>query len=63
MIGRLCKRNGILTDEQDQYKEALYALNKEAKELMEKLNEEGAKREKEQEAKEAIEKELTALLG
>ena len=63
MIARLRKRNGILTDKQDQYKEALYALNKEVKELTKKLKEEGAKREKEQQAKEAIEKELTALLG
>ncbi|KAK9988496.1 hypothetical protein SO802_028735 [Lithocarpus litseifolius] len=48
---------------QDQYKEALRTLNKEVKELTEKVKEEGAKREKEQQAKEAVEKELTVLLG
>ena len=47
VIARLHKHNGILTDEQDQYKEALRNLNKKVKELTEKLKEEGVKREKE----------------
>ena len=63
VIARLCKHNRTLTDEQEQYKEALCTLNKEVKELREKLEEEGSKKKKEQEAKETIEKKLTALLG
>ena len=41
VIARLCKRNGTLTDEQEQYKEALGTLNTEVKELREKLKEVG----------------------
>ena len=63
MTSCLCKCNETLTNEQEQYKKALRTLNKEVKELIEKLKEEGAKRKKEQQAKEALEKELTALLG
>ena len=63
VIARLCKHNGTLTDEQEQYKKALRTLNKEVKELREKLEEEGSQKKKEQEAKETIEKKLTALLG
>ena len=62
MTSHLRKRNKTLTNEQEQYKEALCTLNKEVKELTDKLKE-GVKREKEQQAKEALEKELTALLG
>ena len=62
MTSHLCKHNETLTNEQEQYKEALRTLNKEVKELTDKLKE-GVKREKEQQAKEALEKELTALLG
>ena len=58
---RLC--NGTLTNKQEQYKEALRTLNKEVKELREKLEEEGFQKKKEQEAKATVEKELTALLG
>nr|POE84858.1 hypothetical protein CFP56_72575 [Quercus suber] len=47
----LCKRNETLTNKQKQYKEALCTLNKEVKELTKKLKEEGANREKEQQAK------------
>ena len=42
VIARLCKRNRTLTDEQEQYKEAHRTLNKEVKELREKLEEEGS---------------------
>ena len=63
VIARLCKRNRTLTDVQEQYKEALRTLNKEVKELRKKLEEEGSQKKKEQEAKETIEKKLTALLG
>ena len=57
------KRIKNLTDGQDQYKDALCTLNKEVKELKEKLEEEGRQRKKHQEAKETAEKELTAILG
>ena len=52
-----------LIDGQDQYKDAFHTLNREVKELKEKLEEEGCQRKKDQEAKETAEKELTALLG
>ena len=39
VINRLRKRNEMLTNEQDQYKEALRTLNKEVTELNEKLKE------------------------
>ena len=51
-----------LTDEQKQYKEVLHTLNKKVKKLKEKLEEEGRQKKKEQEAKAAVEKELTAPL-
>ena len=41
VIACLCKRNGTLTDKQEQYKEALGTLNTEVKELREKLKEVG----------------------
>ncbi|KAL0012053.1 hypothetical protein SO802_007161 [Lithocarpus litseifolius] len=63
VITRLRKRNETLTNEQDQYKEALYTLNKEVTKLNEKLKEESHQWEKEQEAKATLEKELTTLLG
>ena len=40
VISRLRKRNETLTNEQDQYKDALRTLNKEVTELNEKLKEE-----------------------
>jgi len=52
-----------LTNEQDQYKDALRTLNKEVTELNEKLKEETHQQVKEQEAKASLEKELTTLLG
>jgi len=63
VTSRLRKHNETLTNKQKQYKEAFRTLNKEVKELTEKLKEEGAKRKREQQAKEALEKELIALLG
>ena len=63
VIARQEKRIKNLTDGQDQYKDALCTLNKEVKELKEKLEEEGRQRKKDQEAKETAEKELTAILG
>ena len=63
VITRLRKCNRTLIDEQEQYKEALCTLNKEVKELREKLEEEGCQKKKEQEAKAMVEKELMALLG
>ena len=42
VIARLYKRNRTLTDEKEQYKEALRTLNKEVKELRKKLEEEGS---------------------
>ena len=62
MINHLRKRNETLTNKQDQYKDALYTLNKEVTELTEMLIEETRQREEEQEAKATLEKELTALL-
>ena len=62
VISRLRKHNKTLTNEQDQYKEALHTLNKKVMELNEKLKEETRQRVKEQEAKASLEKELTALL-
>ena len=63
VISHLRKRNETLTNEQDQYKEALRTLNKEVTDLNEKLKEETRQREKEQEAKVTLKKELTALCG
>ena len=63
VISRLRKHNKTLTNDQDQYKDALCNLNKEVMELNEKLKEKTHQREKEQEAKASLEKELTALLG
>ena len=63
VIAHLRQCNGTLTNKQEQYKEALRTLNKEVKELREKLEEEGCQKKKEQEAKATVEKELTALLG
>ena len=62
VISRLRKHNETLTNEQDQYKEALRTLNKEVTELNEKLKEKTRQWVKEQEAKASLEKELTALL-
>ena len=62
MITRLHKCIKILTDEQEQYKGVVHTLNQEVKDLREKLEEEGHQKMKEQEAKAAIEKDLTALL-
>lgn len=50
-----------MTNEQDQYKDALCTLNKEVTELNEKLKEETRQGEKKQEIKATLEKELTAL--
>ena len=47
MLGRLRKCNKTLKNEQDQYKDALYTLNKEVKELNEKLKDETLQKEKE----------------
>ena len=63
MTARLRKFNGNLTNKQDQYKEALCTLNKEVKELKEKLEEKGRRKKKEQEVKATVEKELIVLLG
>ena len=41
VIAHLRKHNKTLTDEQEQYKDALRTLNKEVKKLREKLEEEG----------------------
>ena len=41
VINHFRKCNENLMNEQDQYKDALYTLNKEVKELIEKLEEEG----------------------
>ena len=51
VISRLCKRNGTLTYEQEQYQEAFRTLNTEMKELREKLKEVRRQKKKEQEAK------------
>ena len=50
------KHNKTLTDEQEQYKDALRTLNKEVKELREKLEEEGRQKKNEQKAKAIVEK-------
>ena len=63
VISRLRKHNETLTNKQDQYKDALYTLNKEVTELIEKLKKEIHQREKEQKAKVTLEKELKALCG
>ena len=56
VIARLRKRNKTLTDEQEQYKDALHTLNKEVKDLREKLEEEGRQKKNEQKAKAIVEK-------
>ena len=56
VIARLRKCNKTLTDEQEQYKDALRTLNKEVKKLREKLEEEGRQKKKEQKAKATVEK-------
>ena len=61
VISRLRKCNETLTNEQDRYKEALCTLNKEVPALNEKLKKETSEREKAQEAKNNLEKELMAL--
>ena len=63
MISHLRKRNETLTNEQDQYKDALRTLNKEVMELTEKLREETHQQEEERNAKATLEKELMAFLG
>ena len=63
VISRLKKHNETLTNEQDQYKDAIRTLNKEVMELNGNLKEETRQREKEQKVKASLEKELTALLG
>ena len=62
MISHLRKRNETLTNEQDQYKDALHTLNKEVIELTEKLREETHQQEEERETKATLEKELMAFL-
>ena len=62
MIAHLHKRNGNLTDEQEQYKGAFRTFNTEVNELREKMEEEGRQKKKEQEVIATVEKELTALL-
>ena len=60
VISRLRKRNETLTNERDQYKDAFCTLNKEVRDLNEKLKEETHQREKAEEAKASMEKELMA---
>ena len=62
VIARLHKRIKLLTDEEEQYKGAIRSLNDEVKNLNGKLKEGGRQRKSEQEAKEKVKKELTALL-
>ena len=62
VIARLHKHIELLTDEEKQYKEAIHSLNEEVKDLKGKLEKEGRQRKGKQEAKEKVEKELTALL-
>ena len=62
MIARLHKCIKLLTNEEKQYKEAIRSLNKEVKDLKDKLEEKGRQKKGEQEAKEKVEKELTAFL-
>ena len=62
VIAHFYKRIELLTDEEKQYKEAICSLNEEVKELKGKLVEEGHQKKGEQEAKEKVEKELTAFL-
>ena len=62
VVTHLRKHNTNLKNEQDQYKDALLTLNVELK-LREKLEEESHQKEKLQEAKTSVEKELTTLLG
>ena len=61
VISHLRKRNETLTNEHDQYKEALHTLNKEVTILNEKLKEETSQWKKAQEAKASLEKEPMAL--
>nr|POE61311.1 hypothetical protein CFP56_51613 [Quercus suber] len=60
VISHLRKCNETLTNKQDQYKDVIHTLNKEVIELNKKLNEETRRREKGQEVKTTLEKELTA---
>ena len=60
MISHLRKRNKTLTNEQDQYKDTFCTLNKEVGDLNKKLKEETHQREKAEEAKASMEKELMA---
>ena len=62
MIARLHKCIKLLTDEEKQYKDATRSFNEEVKVLKGKSEEEGHQRKSEQEAKEKVDKELTALL-
>ena len=62
MIAHLHKRIELLTDKEKQYKDAIRSLNEEVKVLKGKLEEEGHQRKSEQEAKEKVDKKLTALL-
>ena len=62
VIAHFHKRIELLTDEEKQYNEAICSLNEEVKELKGKLEEEGRQKKGEQEAKEKVEKELTAFL-
>ena len=47
LIAHLHKRNGNLTDEQEQYKGAFRTFNTEVNELREKMEEEGRQKKKE----------------
>ena len=60
VISHLRKRNETLTNEQDQYKDAFFTLNKEVRDLNEKLKEETHQWKKAEEAKASMEKELMA---
>ena len=60
VISCLRKHNKTLTNEQDQYKDAFCTLNKEVRDLNEKLKEETHQREKAEKAKASMEKELMA---
>ena len=61
VIAHLHKHIEVLMDEEKRYKEAIYSLNEEVKDLKGKLEEEGRQRKGEQETKEKGEKELTTL--
>lgn len=61
VIGRLRKRNKTLTNKHEQYKEVVHSLNEEVMALKEKLKEEACLREKAEDKKASVEKELTTL--